>query len=341
MNSGNHILLFGGTTEGRQMAERLSALGYAVTVCVATRTGADFLQSIPGLRVLTGRKDAAQMAELMGEGYLCCIDATHPYAVEATASIRAACSQTGLNYYRLLRRSVSGDELKAAVSDLIYSESVKLQKNPGAYKPRIHKPGIHQPREYKPGAHKDVGDCAVSVFRVDSTASSSQVVPARRKAPDMIGENESTFPSMITVSSAKEACDLLSACEDNHFLAAGTCNVLLTTGAREAACFSPLLKMDSCKVFIRVLPAVKSLEQCREAGFVPERIISGWGPYSVQDNIRVMEQYGINVLVTKDGGIEGGYPEKLAAAYLCGAKVIVIARPTEEGMSEEEILAKV
>ncbi len=38
------ILLFGGTTEGRLLAERLVGMGHQVTVSVATELGAEILQ---------------------------------------------------------------------------------------------------------------------------------------------------------------------------------------------------------------------------------------------------------------------------------------------------------
>ena len=38
------ILLFGGTTEGRLLAERLVEMGHQVTVSVATELGAEILQ---------------------------------------------------------------------------------------------------------------------------------------------------------------------------------------------------------------------------------------------------------------------------------------------------------
>ena len=38
------ILLFGGTTEGRLLAERLVGMGHQVTVSVATEWGAEILQ---------------------------------------------------------------------------------------------------------------------------------------------------------------------------------------------------------------------------------------------------------------------------------------------------------
>ena len=49
------ILIFGGTTEGRQAAERLAGCGHTVTVATATGLGAEALEGIKGLELRTGR----------------------------------------------------------------------------------------------------------------------------------------------------------------------------------------------------------------------------------------------------------------------------------------------
>ena len=101
------ILIFGGTTEGRQAAERLPALGVPCTVCVATQYGEEVLRPHPLMTVHTGRLDRAGMVQLMREGgFSCVIDATHPHALLVSQEIRAACAQTGLPCLRLQREDV-------------------------------------------------------------------------------------------------------------------------------------------------------------------------------------------------------------------------------------------
>lgn len=96
------LLIFGGTTEGRILAARAAAGGAMCTVSVATPLGAEELASIPGLCILVGRKDARAIAALC-TGFDLCIDATHPYATEATANIRAGCAAAGVPLKRILR----------------------------------------------------------------------------------------------------------------------------------------------------------------------------------------------------------------------------------------------
>ncbi len=96
------VLLFGGTTEGRELSRQLAAEGLTVTVCVASDYGREEQGDFPGVAVLTGRRTATEMVELLQNQSLC-IDATHPYAVAATENIRAACKTAGVPYRRLLR----------------------------------------------------------------------------------------------------------------------------------------------------------------------------------------------------------------------------------------------
>ena len=97
-----NIFIFGGTTEGRTLSHQLTALGHAVTVSVATAYGAETQGACPGVSVLCGRLTAQQMPPVLSGAQLC-IDATHPYAVQASENIRAACAACGVPYRRLLR----------------------------------------------------------------------------------------------------------------------------------------------------------------------------------------------------------------------------------------------
>lgn len=98
------LVIFSGTTEGREFSRAAAALGAAVTVCVATDLGAEEQGSAPGVTVHAGRLDADEMAALLRNAALC-VDATHPYATEATHNIRAAAGMAGVEYHRLLRRA--------------------------------------------------------------------------------------------------------------------------------------------------------------------------------------------------------------------------------------------
>lgn len=105
------IVIFSGTTEGRLLSRLLAEKGADVTVCVATEYGCEEQGEAPGVTVLTGRKTVEEMTALLGGSDLC-VDATHPYAVEVTKSVRRACGEAGVPYRRLLRdRSADTDAL--------------------------------------------------------------------------------------------------------------------------------------------------------------------------------------------------------------------------------------
>lgn len=96
------IVVFSGTTEGRIISRQLAALGADVLVSVATPLGAEEQGEMAGITVRCGRLTPGEMTGLL-RGEVLCIDATHPYAVDATKNIRAACRETGTEYHRLLR----------------------------------------------------------------------------------------------------------------------------------------------------------------------------------------------------------------------------------------------
>lgn len=94
------LLLFGGTTEGREILE----YGLPAVCCVATNCGAEMLRNIHGVDIHVGRLDAGQISAFIREREICCvIDATHPYAATATANIKRACTETGTPLRRVLR----------------------------------------------------------------------------------------------------------------------------------------------------------------------------------------------------------------------------------------------
>lgn len=97
-------LIFGGTTEGRRLADLLSINGMDVTLCVATDYGKKVIHHNAGLKMLAKRLDQAEMTVWLKENaYDYVVDATHPYAKAATQNIKAACFKTHTEYLRLTR----------------------------------------------------------------------------------------------------------------------------------------------------------------------------------------------------------------------------------------------
>lgn len=83
--SGPRLAVFGGTTEGRILAERLEQEGFQGLLLVATEYGALLWgQEGAGIQVRAGRLEQDAMEALFLEEKIgLVIDATHPYAVRA------------------------------------------------------------------------------------------------------------------------------------------------------------------------------------------------------------------------------------------------------------------
>ena len=142
-------------------------------------------------------------------------------------------------------------------------------------------------------------------------------------------EREELEPWMIHVSSAGEAAKWL---DDRSG------NILLCTGSKELPIFSGISDFEN-RIYARILPVVPVLEACKKLGLKGRHIIAVQGPFSVEMNLAMIKEYNCRFLVTKDGGKEGGYLEKVRAAAMAEIPVLVIDRPKEEaGMSADEVI---
>ncbi len=107
------VLIFGGATEGRELAETLERSRISCEVCVATDYGAQVMRESEYLRVRQGRLDAEQMRRLYETlAPEVVVDATHPYATLVSQTIRASLAGLELPCLRLRRSSsVVGDAI--------------------------------------------------------------------------------------------------------------------------------------------------------------------------------------------------------------------------------------
>ena len=113
------VLIYGGTTEGRRLAEKLAEAGIPSLVLVATEYGEQMMA--PGeksgrIQVLQGRLTAAEMTALYErEQPAVIVDATHPYAEAVKKNIRK--SREGFRqipYYRVCRNPEVPEEREDA-----------------------------------------------------------------------------------------------------------------------------------------------------------------------------------------------------------------------------------
>ena len=234
------VMIFGGTTEGRLLAGLCLDNGIHCEVSVTTDYGASLLPQ--GIPVHTGKLDCAQMRELLARcGCNFAVDATHPYAKEATANIRAACTAADIPYRRLLRedaevRGVSAENMKQ-LTEILNSHNGNILCTLGS----------------------------------------------------------KALPELAAVKNARE------------------------------------------RIWVRVLPAEGIKEYCEGLGFDREKVICGKGPFSVEENLRHLEMCKAEILVTKESGATGGYPEKAEAAERYGAILLTLVREREEGLAFDDI----
>jgi len=98
------ILLLGGTSEARELYYRLQEEKMPCTVTVTSAYAESLLSAAPNSCVRVGKLDEEKMVGLLestGASFL--VDATHPFAVEASRNAMEAARKTGAFYLRLER----------------------------------------------------------------------------------------------------------------------------------------------------------------------------------------------------------------------------------------------
>jgi precorrin-3B C17-methyltransferase len=103
--------------------------------------------------------------------------------------------------------------------------------------------------------------------------------------------------------------------------------ILLATGSHHVAEFLQQDHAQQGEWFVRCAPTSESLRELEQAGMPLSRICAQQGPFSVEENLKLLERWKIEVLVTKDSGEAGGFIEKHQAAKALGIPLIVQQRP--------------
>lgn len=112
--------------------------------------------------------------------------------------------------------------------------------------------------------------------------------------------------------------------------------ILSVLGSKELAALTGVNNYRE-RVWIRVIYDEKIAEQCEKYGFDKNNIIFGQGPFSLEENIEHIKKSGAEILVTKESGTVGGYPQKVQAAQACGISLITLKRPAESGVYLNEM----
>ena len=143
------------------------------------------------------------------------------------------------------------------------------------------------------------------------------------------GSSAESVDQAVLVGSVDEAVEYLKKTEGN---------ILATTGSKELFKYTQIPGFEK-RVFARVLSTGEVAAACEKLGFVGKNLICMQGPFSEELNIAMLHQFDCKYLVTKETGKAGGFEEKLHAAKVAGATLVLVGRPPEQkGYSYDEVL---
>ncbi len=139
--------------------------------------------------------------------------------------------------------------------------------------------------------------------------------------------------SMHRVSSIEDAAEWLRTWAEEAGSAedsppAARPNILITTGSKELLPYTRIPDF-AARCYVRALPTEAALSACRRLGFRQDHLILMQGPFSEDMNRAQLRYARAGVLVTKDSGETGGFPEKCEAAAAEHTALLVIGRPKE------------
>ena len=93
------VVIFGGTSEGRELAEYAESHRIPVLVSVVSGYGESLLRESDMVRVHTGALDETAMRQFLQEtAPKLVLDATHPYARVVTEQVAALCRELDVPY---------------------------------------------------------------------------------------------------------------------------------------------------------------------------------------------------------------------------------------------------
>lgn len=108
--------------------------------------------------------------------------------------------------------------------------------------------------------------------------------------------------------------------------------VFFTTGSKNIGDFEKV--RGNNRFIYRILPALESIEICRENNIHMRDIVAILGPFSKEFNKIMLSTYKADYCVMKDSGNVGGTIEKIEACKEIGIKPIIITREEEAGFTD-------
>lgn len=120
------ILFLAGTSDARELAIKIKESGFSILATVVTESAAKSLRDDGGIQTRVGRLTAEEMTALITEkGFKVVVDASHPFAEEASKNAMQASKNANVPYIRYERESQNfHDEKLIFVED--YQEAAEL-----------------------------------------------------------------------------------------------------------------------------------------------------------------------------------------------------------------------
>ena len=128
------VIIFGGTTEGRRLAEFCGEHKIQTVVCVVSEYGEMLVPESPSVQVIRKALNKDEMEALfVAEKPSLVLDATHPYARVVTENVTQVCRKMGIHRYRVLRKpelepgKLGSKEQRLSVDSTDIMDSTKVQ----------------------------------------------------------------------------------------------------------------------------------------------------------------------------------------------------------------------
>ncbi len=103
-------------------------------------------------------------------------------------------------------------------------------------------------------------------------------------------------------------------------------NIFVSTGSKNLATI--VEKTKDKNLIVRVLPTSDVLLSCEKLGLNADNIVAMKGPFSKDINKELYKHYNIDLVITKESGVEGGFLEKVESCMEMGIPIVIIKRNT-------------
>lgn len=339
-----HVFLFGGTTEGRKIAEAIAEVNRAWVEKTATPRGEAALQEAPRKGVqehVVSAKFQYRKAQVVEPSGLP-ISAEVYVATAYGASLLPAGPGITVHVGRLDAAEMTALFENASapllVIDATHPYAAVVSENILSACAATGVRCIRVERESTVAEGKLTSQEGAALHWVDSVEeaaawlareiSDAKCMPATSGMKTQVpgqGENgkERTLAARAAIGNdAQEDPDRPSS------ESAQRPNILITTGSKELAPYTQIPDF-AARCYVRALPTVEALEKCQALGFRRDHLILMQGPFSEEMNVAQLRYADAGYLVTKASGETGGFPEKCEAALALGVEVVCIGRPKE------------